>query len=145
MLFKTRDVRKIRRRDRKIHKAMIITVDIHEINKNFTVIVHPQNSCRLEFADHLWIPFLDQPQYDIVVFAIFTFQIYKIIVSKWKHGIGYIGIITFNEELYFLSTSTIELGNIDESPHEDSIVIFIKNKDLNMTGNNYVTDDDNGN
>ena len=61
---------------------MIITVDIHEINKNFTVIVHPQNSCRLEFADHLWIPFLDQPQYDIVVFAIITFQIYKIIVSK---------------------------------------------------------------
>ena len=39
MLFKTDSVRKIRRCDRKIHKAMIIPVDIHEINKKFTVTV----------------------------------------------------------------------------------------------------------
>ena len=107
---------------------MIIPVEIHERNKKFTVTFHPQNACILEFADHLWLPFLDQPQYDIVVFAIFTFQIYKIIVSKWKHGIGYIGIITFNEELYFLSTSVIEKINIDESSHKNAIVLFITKK-----------------
>ena len=33
MLFNTKDVIKRRRRDRKIYKAMIIPVGIHEINK----------------------------------------------------------------------------------------------------------------
>ena len=45
----------------------------------------------------------------------------------------------------FLSTSIIELLNIDGSSHEESIVIFIINKDLNMTETNYVTEDDDGN
>ena len=36
-------------------------------------------------------------------------------------------IITFNEELEFLSTSIIELVIIDESSHEEEIVIFITN------------------
>ena len=99
MLFKNNYVGKIGLFDRKIHKAMIIPVEIHERNKKFTVTFHPQNACRLEFADHLWLPFLDQPQSDIVVFAVITFQIYNILVSKWKHGIGPIDIITFNEEL----------------------------------------------
>ena len=56
----------------------------------------PRNACKLEFADHLWLPFLDQPQSDIVFFAIINLQIYHILVSKWKHGIGHIDIITFN-------------------------------------------------
>ena len=124
---------------------MKITFNIYQINKKFFVIVRPTNACKLQFVDHLWLPFLYQPQSDIVVYEMITFHIYKILVTKWKHGIVPNDVIKFNEELYFLSTSTIELGNIDESPHEDSIVIFIKNKDLNMTGNNYVTDDDNGN
>ena len=47
--------------------------------------------------DHLWLTFLDQPQYDIVVFAIINFHIYNILVSKCKHGIGPIDIFTFNE------------------------------------------------
>ena len=38
-----------------------------------------------------------QPQSDIIVFAIITFQIYYILVKKWKHGIGINDIITFNE------------------------------------------------
>ena len=76
---------------------MRIPVDIHERNKKFTVTVQPKNACKLEFLDHFWLPFLDQPQYDILVFAITTFQIYNILVSKWKHGVGPIDIITFNE------------------------------------------------
>ena len=57
MLFKTEgDVIK------KIHKAMIIPVDIHERNKKFTVTVQPKNACKLEFVDHLWLPFIDQTQ-----------------------------------------------------------------------------------
>ena len=38
-------------------------------------------------------------------------------VTKWKHEIGPNGIIPFNEELEFLSTSIIELINIDKSTH----------------------------
>ena len=44
----------------------------------------------------------------------------------------------------FISTSIIELVNIDESSHEEDVVIFITYKDLNMTENNYVTEDGNG-
>ena len=83
----------------KIHKAVIIPFDIHEINKKFTVIVQPKNACKLEFVDHLWIPFNDQPHSDIVVFEVITFHIYNILVPEWKHGIGPIDIITFNDEL----------------------------------------------
>ena len=56
---------------------------------------------------------------------------YNILVIKCKHGIGPNDIITFNEELWFLSISFIELVNIDESSHEEAILIFIKNEDLN--------------
>ena len=67
--------------------------------KKFTVIVQPKHSCKLEFVDHLWLPFLDQPQSYIVVLEVITFKIYNSLVSKWKHGIGTIDIITFNDEL----------------------------------------------
>ena len=80
MLFKANDVRKRSRCDRKIHKAVIIPVEIHERNKKFTVTVKPKNAGKLEFLDHFWLPFLDQPQYDILVFAITTLHIYNIIV-----------------------------------------------------------------
>ena len=128
MLFKINDARKRRMFDRKIHKAMRIPVEIHEINKKFTITVQPKNACKLEFVDHLWLPFIDQPHSDIVVFEVITFHIYNILVSKWKHGIGPIHIITCNYELEFLSTSIIELINIDESLHENSIVIFMTKK-----------------
>ena len=42
MLFKTKDVIKRKRRDRKLHKTMIIPVDTHERNKMFTVTVQPK-------------------------------------------------------------------------------------------------------
>ena len=89
--------------------------------------------------DNLWILFSYQPQSDILVFLIITFYIHNILVLKLKHGIGPNYIITFHEELEFLSASIIELVNINESLHEEDIVIFITNKNLNMTGNNYVT------
>ena len=54
-------------------------------------------------------------------------------------------IITFNEELEFFSASIIELVNIDDSSHEEAIVIFITNKYLDTIENNYVTWGDDGN
>ena len=45
----------------------------------------------------LWLPFLDQPQSEIVVFVINIYQIYKILVTKGKHGIVPNDIIIFNE------------------------------------------------
>ena len=87
----------------------------------------------MEFVDHVWLPFLDQPQSDIVVFEVITFQIYNILVSKWKNRMGPIDIITFNDESEFLSTSIIELIKIDESSHENTIVIFITKTELKIT------------
>ena len=89
MLFKTKDVRKGRKYDIKIHKSMIIPVDIHEINQKFAVTVQPKNKCKLESVYHLWLPFIDQPQSDIVFFAIINFRIYIILVSKQKTCNGY--------------------------------------------------------
>ena len=51
----------------------------------------------LELAYNLWLPFIDQPQSEIVVFAITTFHIYNILVTKWKNIIGPNDIITFYE------------------------------------------------
>ena len=52
---------------------------------------------------NLWIiygyHFLTNHKFNIVVFAVITFQIYNIILSKQKHGIGPIDIIKFNYEL----------------------------------------------
>ena len=98
-MFKTVKERKRRRCDIIIHNAIRILVDIHETNKKFSVTVQPKNACKLEFVDHLWLPFIYQPQSDIIVFAIINFQIYNILVTKWKHGIVPDDIITLNEEL----------------------------------------------
>ena len=68
ILSKNNDEIKRSRCDRSIHKAMIIPVDIHQTNKKFSVTVQPKNASRLEFSDHLWPLFLDQPQSDIVFF-----------------------------------------------------------------------------
>ena len=80
MLFKTKDVRKRSRCDRKIHKSMRILVDIHERNRKFSVTIQPRNTCKLKFVDHLWLQFLDHPQSDIVVFVVINFQIYNTII-----------------------------------------------------------------
>ena len=101
--------------------------------------------CKLEFADNLWLPFLDRPQSDIVVFAIITFQIYKILLTKWNHVIGPNNIITLNEWLENIPTSIIELADIDESSHEEVIVIFIIIKEFLKIKNICLTEADNGN
>ena len=51
------------------HKAMIITDVIFQTNKKLFAVVNPKNACKFEFADHLWLPFLDQPLSDVLVFA----------------------------------------------------------------------------
>ena len=86
-----------RRRDRNIHKAMQVPVDINQTNKKTICYSSTKNAFKLEFADHLWLPFLDEPHSDIVVLAIINFHIYKILVTKWKHLIGPNDKITFNE------------------------------------------------
>ena len=40
---------------------------------------------------------MNQPQSDIEVFAIITFQMYNILVTKYEHIIGPNDIVTFNE------------------------------------------------
>ena len=40
---------------------------------------------------------LDQPQSEILVLARTKFQIYNILVEKWKHGKGTNDIIYFNK------------------------------------------------
>ena len=87
-LFKNIYGIKRRKYDMNIHKDMRIPVDIYQTNKKLLNTVQPKNTCKLEFADHLWLPFLDQLQSDIVVFATITFQVYNILAKKWKHGIG---------------------------------------------------------
>ena len=78
---------------------MIILPDIHQTNEKLSVTFQPKNACKLEFTDHLWLQFLYQPKSDITVFVIINFQIYNILVTKWKHGIVPSNITTFNEEL----------------------------------------------
>ena len=68
-LFKNNYEKKRRICDRNIHKDMQIPVGIYQTNDEIFVIVQPKNACILEFADHLWLPFIDQHQSDIVVFA----------------------------------------------------------------------------
>ena len=97
-LFKTGYEKKRRKWDKSIHKAIIITIDIHQTNKKFSVIFQQKNACKLEFADNWWLPSLDQPQSDIVVFDLINFHIYNIIATKLKHRIVPNYIITFNEE-----------------------------------------------
>ena len=93
-LFKTNDEINRSMCDKSIHKAMKIPVDICQTNKKLSVTVQPKNTCKLKFSVHLWLSFLDQPQSEFVVFSIINFHLYKIIVTKCKHGIGPNDIIT---------------------------------------------------
>ena len=97
---------------------MPIPVDIYQKTKKFFFTVQPKYACKLEFSDHLWLPFLDQPQSDILVLVINNFYTYNILVTKWKRGIFPNDIITSNEEFEFLSASIIEIVNIYESSYE---------------------------
>ena len=94
---------------------------IYQNSKRLFVRVNPINIYKFEFSYHLWLPFLDQPQSDVVVFAI-GFLVLKKIVKKWKHGISTYDKITFNENWENVSTEVIESTNIDESLHEEALV-----------------------
>ena len=52
------------------HKDMIITECIYQNNKIFFVVINPRSACKMRFSDHLWLPFLGQPQSYVVVFTI---------------------------------------------------------------------------
>ena len=52
------------------------------------------------------------------------FYINIILVTVWKHGICPHYITRFNEELENISTEIIEMTNMNESSHEESIVIL---------------------
>ena len=57
---------------------------------------------------------------------IITFRISNIQLTKWKHVIVPNDIITFNEELENLAAKIIELVNIYEYSHEETIVFLYK-------------------
>ena len=59
------------------------------------------------FYDHLLLPFLDQPQSNVVLFVIFSLDTYKNIVTEYKHVISTNYILTSNESLEALSTVII--------------------------------------
>ena len=80
-----------------IHGSMSNTGGIFQTNNKLFVTVNRQNSCKLEFDHHLWIPFLNKPQSDIKFFAIIYFHMDKILMKKWEHEIGPNDFVTFNE------------------------------------------------
>ena len=80
--------------------------------------------------DHLWLPFLDQLQSDVVIIVIIYFQMYTNLVTERKHGISTNDIITFNESLEKISTEIIELTNISKYSHEKALVVFKTSTDL---------------
>ena len=67
----------------------------YQTNIKLFVTVNPKSACRLEFADNLWLVFLDQPQSYAVGFSIINFHIYHIILTECKHRIDPYDMITF--------------------------------------------------
>ena len=90
-------------------KGYNIPDSICQTNKKIFVAINPNNGCKMEFADYLSLPYLDQPYSDVVVFANISYQIYKILVTKWNHGSFPIDIFTSNEKLDLLR-AIIELA-----------------------------------
>ena len=66
------------------------------------------------------------------------------LVTKWKNVIYPDDKMLFNKWLQDISTSIIELANIDESSHEETIVNFIT-ETHKKTKNCCLTEDDDGN
>ena len=83
----------------------------------------------MEFADNLWLTYLDQPQSDVLVSSIIYFRTYKFLVTELKHIIVSNYIITLNEVLKNQSTEIIEVTIIDKSLYEEVIAIFITKTD----------------
>ena len=75
-MCKINDGRKIGKLNMNKQKYMRIPDHICKNNKHLFVTVNTRSACKLEFSDHLWLPFIDQPQSDVVVFAMIYFHIY---------------------------------------------------------------------
>ena len=58
--------------------------------------VHPKISYKVEFYDHLWLPFINQPQTEKVIITLISFDIYTFMVIKWNNGISENDKIRFN-------------------------------------------------
>ena len=52
ILFRENGKRKRSRCDNIIHKYIIISVDINQKNKSFSVTFQPKKACKLEFVEH---------------------------------------------------------------------------------------------
>ena len=53
----------------------------------------------MDFTGRFWSPFLDQPQSYVVVFEMISFEIYKTLVTEYKHLMYINYLITFNETI----------------------------------------------
>ena len=60
VLFNNINGRKRRMDDKNMHKSIEIPVEVYQSTIKFFV-TDKKNACKLEFADHLWLPFLYQP------------------------------------------------------------------------------------
>ena len=80
--------------------------------------VNPRKACKIEFADQFWLPFPNQPQSDVVVFAIIYCDIYNLFLTECKHGISTNDILKFNETFEILWTEIVELTNVDKYSHK---------------------------
>ena len=58
---------------------------------------HFKNAYKMKFTDLLRLPFLDQPESDVVVFAMIYSDIFEDLVTKRKHGIYKNDKVKFNE------------------------------------------------
>ena len=57
------------------YKAMI-TTDRTRKNK-WLIAINSRHASKIKFTDNLWVPFLEQPQSGIFVFAMILVDIYK--------------------------------------------------------------------
>ena len=78
-----------------------------KIEEKLFVTVHPRNAYILELPYHLWLPFLYQPQSDVVAFFIISVYIYKYLVTVFKHVIFIHDKVTSNESLEKFAMSIV--------------------------------------
>ena len=90
-------IKNTRKINLKRHKYMRIPHRTWKIENKLFVTFNTRYAYILVFPDHMWIPFIDQPQPYVVVFSTIYFNIYKYIVTKWKHYISIHDIVTLNE------------------------------------------------
>ena len=69
-----------------------------QTNKKLFVTVHPKNACKLEFYNHLW-PTISRSHTVRCCILSMIFQLYKKLVTQWKHVVIPNNIIKFNEHL----------------------------------------------